>query len=111
MKVAERRLNGIEYEKYVSYQLKQQGFRAIRETPKTGDYGADILCFDLCGRSCAIQCKYYHKKVGYKAVQEARSGAKYYNCTRAILVTNIGFTRNAKNGAKKLGVDLYICLM
>lgn len=105
------RLNGLQYEKFVAYQLSAQGFRNMRETPKTGDYGADLLCFDLCGRSCAVQCKYYHKKVGYKAVQEALSGAKYYNCSRAILVTNIGYTRNAKKGAKRLGVDLYICLI
>lgn len=104
------RLNGLEYENYVAYQLRLQGFKGVQLTPKTGDFGADILCFDLCGRSCAIQCKCYNKPVGYKAVQETLSGAKYYNCQRAILVSSSGFTKQAKEGAEKLGVDLYICL-
>ena len=110
VKKREHLLNGEEYEKYVAYHLKAQGFRGVKLTPKTGDYGADILCFDLCGRSCAVQCKFYHKPVGYKAVQEALSGKIYYNCKRAILVSNSGFTKQARKGAQKLGVDLYVCL-
>ena len=102
-------LKGVEYEKYVAYHLKAQGFRGVKLTPKTGDFGADILCFDLYGNSCAVQCKFYHKPVGYKAVQEAFSGKTYYGCQRAILVSNSGFTKNAKKGADKLGVDLYVC--
>ena len=78
-------------------------------TPKTGDYGADILCFDLRGNSCAVQCKYYSKPVGYKAIQEALAGAKYYNCKRALVVSNSRFTKNAFKGAKKLGVELFMC--
>lgn len=111
MKKRERLSNGIEYENYVAYQLRAQGFKGVRLTPKTGDFGADILCFDLCGRSCAVQCKCYNKPVGYKAVEETFSGARYYNCSRAILVSSSGFTKQAKKGADRLGVDLYICLL
>ena len=103
------KLSPLQYESYVAYQLFLQGFKGVHTTSKTGDYGADILCFDLIGHSCAIQCKLYSKPVGYKAVQEALAGAKYYNCRRAIVVCNTSYTKNAIKGAKKLGVELFVC--
>lgn len=102
-------LNAQKYEDYVAYQLFLQGFKGIHTTAKTGDYGADILCFDLLRHSCAVQCKLYSRPVGYKAVQEALAGARYYNCNRAIVVCNTRYTKNAIEGAKRLGVELYIC--
>jgi len=102
-------LIGKRYEQFVASKLTQQGFRGIKMTPSSSDYGADILCFDLHGNACAVQCKYSTSKVGYKAVEEALAGARYYNCRRALLVANRGFTKNAVNGANKLGVELYIC--
>lgn len=77
-------------------------------TAKTGDYGADILCFDLHGNSCAVQCKYYSKPVGYDAVEETLAGAKYYHCSRAILICSSKYTKNAIIGAKRLNVELYV---
>ena len=99
---------GLYYEARVAYQLKKQGFAAVSFTKETSDYGTDIVCFDLQGRLCAIQCKYYNKPVGYEAVEQAFAGANYYNCQRAMLITNKGFTKNAKHGASVLGVELYV---
>lgn len=89
--------------------LADQGFKGIRLTPHSSDYGADILCFDLHGNSCAVQCKFSSSKVGYKAVEETLAGARYYKCRRAMLVSNQGFTKNAIQGANALGVELYVC--
>lgn len=108
MKLFQRK-RAIEYEQYVAMQLKRQGFQAVQLTPKTGDFGADILCFDRHGNSCAIQCKYYSKPVGYRAVEEALAGARYYNCKRALVITNTSFTKNAIRGAERLNVELCIC--
>lgn len=99
----------IEFEKHVANHLKAQGFKHVIFTPKTGDYGADILCFDIYGTSCAIQCKYYSKAIGYEAVQEALAGARYYKCQRALVIGNTRFTKNAIKGAKEIGVELFIC--
>ena len=99
----------IGYEFYVADKLEEQGFKYIKMTPRTGDFGADILCFDNLGASCAIQCKLYSRKIGYKAVEEAIAGARYYKCQRALLITNIGFTKNAIHGARQLGVELFVC--
>ena len=95
------------YEKYVAVWLSIHGYWVTGFTPKTGDYGADILCLDYYGRKWAVQCKYYSKPVGYKAIEEALAGAHYYNCYGAMVVTNSTFTRQALNGAKRTGVILW----
>lgn len=100
---------GRKYEEFVSQKLIYQGFQGVRLTPPSSDYGADILCFDLHGNPCAVQCKYSSKPVGYKAVEEALAGARYYKCRRALLVSSSGFTKNAKRGADELGVELFVC--
>ena len=98
-----------EYERYVAYRLSLQGFTNIVLTAKTGDFGADILATDIYGIKWAVQCKCYSKPVGYKAVEEALSGAHYYGCQRAMVVTNSRYTKSATVGAKRLGVELYTC--
>ena len=96
-----------DYENYVAFWLMLNGYGNIELTPKTSDYGADILCTDRFGRKWAVQCKLYSKPVGYKAVEEAIAGAHYYQCHGAMVVTNSTFTKQAKKGAKKTGVVLW----
>lgn len=97
---------GVQYERYVAYRLALRGFRNIVFTPKTGDFGADILCLDQFGQKWAVQCKWSSKPVGYKAVEEIVSGALYYNCCKAMVVTNNTYTKQAIQGARKFGVEL-----
>lgn len=99
--------NGYEYEKYVAYLLENRGYRDVVLTKKGGDYGADIICVDKSGRKTAVQCKYYNKPVGYKAVEEAISGMHYYGCSVAIVITNSTYTKQAIEAAKRVGVGLY----
>ena len=54
-----------------------------------------------------MQCKYYTYPVGNKAVQEAYSGAKFYDCDRSAVLTNSTFTKSARELAGKIGVDLW----
>lgn len=98
--------NGYEYERYVAWWLSGRGCHDIRITPSSGDYGADIICYDRRGVKCAVQCKYYSKPVGYRAVEEALGAMHYYGCGRAIVVTNNVFTRQAIDAAKRTGVEL-----
>ena len=99
--------NGYEYERYVAYWLERKGYRNVLITQPTGDYGADILCTDRDGKKIAVQCKYYGKPVGYKAVEEALGGMHYYGCDMAYVVTNNTYTKQALDAAKKTGVKLY----
>lgn len=98
--------NGHEYERYVAYRLEEK-FKDVEITPKSGDYGADILCYDEDhGVRLAIQCKYYNKPVGYKAIEEAVSGMHYYGCDVAVVITNSTFTKQARQAAERMGVLL-----
>lgn len=98
-------LNGEDYEQYVADLLRRQGFQDIQFTPKTGDYGVDLLA--TRGRHrYAIQCKYYTGSVGGFAVQEAVAGMAYYGCERAMVVTNSVLTKNAHALAEANGVEI-----
>lgn len=58
------------------------------------------------GEKYGIQCKYYTHTVGNKAVQEAYSGAGFYDCDHAVVMTNSTFSRAARELAEKLDVEL-----
>ncbi len=98
--------NGEEYEKYICRQMKKYGYKKIQTTSRTGDHGVDILA--LAGRKTyAVQCKFYSANVGNYAVQEAYTGCAYYECDVPVVVTNMLFTKQAKQEAEKLGVELW----
>lgn len=98
-------MTGLEYEEYCANYLRSQGYRNVRVTRASGDQGVDVLA-SRGGYNYAIQCKYYSGKVSNKAVQEAYSGMAYYDCDRAMVMTNSEFTQSAQELASKLGVEL-----
>ena len=84
---------GIEFENYCMQVLISKGWR-VKETPKTGDQGIDLIASIQDYRLC-IQCKDHKKAIGNKAVQEVTAGKKYWNGTHAILVSESGYTKSA----------------
>lgn len=99
-------MNGYEYEEKCGEYLLKKGFTNVEVTPKSGDFGIDIIaCKD--GTKYGIQCKYYDKPVGNKAVQEAYAGSTYYKCDKPMVITNTTFTNQAKALAESLGVELW----
>ncbi len=98
--------NGEEYEKYICRRMKKSGYKNIRTTSVTGDHGVDILA-SSGKRTYAVQCKFYSSNVGNYAVQEAYTGCAYYECDVPVVVTNMFFTKQAKQEAEKLGVELW----
>ncbi len=97
---------GYEYEYQCAKLLKRKGFSKINVTRSSGDQGIDILAVKE-GKTYGIQCKYYSRPVGNKAVQEAFAGAKYYDCDIAAVLTNSTFTPSARELAQKTGVLLW----
>lgn len=96
-----------QYEHYVARHLKNCGFVKAEVTPKSGDFGADIILTDKDGTRMCVQCKRYSKPVGVKAVQEVIGAKIYYGCTRAAVITTSTFTPAAKELAQRAGVELY----
>ena len=71
----------------------------------TGDQGADLIA-DMGGCRVVIQCKFYSRPVGNKAVQEAHAAIGFHAGDCAAVVSNASFTRAAKQLADANGVLL-----
>ena len=98
-------LTPFEFENWVTRFFQAQGYRAYT-TQKSGDYGIDVIA-EKDQQKIAIQVKKYSQPVGIKAVQEAISGANYYDCHEAWVVTSANkFTTAAINLALKSHVKL-----
>lgn len=99
-------MSGYEYEEQCADQLRRMGFRDVEVTTKSGDQGIDIIAWKD-SLKYGIQCKHYNGSVSNRAIQEAFTGAKFYECDVAVVMTNATFTESAKELAHKIGVKLW----
>lgn len=100
-------LTPIQYEQYIASYVQKHGFKNVRATRASGDFGADVLCEDADGHRICIQCKHYNKPVGVKAIQEVIAAKEYYKCDRAWVCASNTYTPAACEMAAKTGVELY----
>lgn len=98
---------GDRYEHKVAFKMRFHGFFMINVRGKSGDFGGDITarCFPF--GSIVVQCKSYKGKVGVQAVQEVVAARMYYRTSRAAVATNSTFTKNARELARRCGVELW----
>lgn len=99
-------MSGTEFEDFAAEILHRSGIEVLELTKESGDFGADIIVM-LEGERTAVQCKRYARPIGVKAVQEAVSAKDYYKCTRAAVITNSTFTRQARELAAESNVILW----
>lgn len=98
-------LDGHAFEEFLYLFLQNNGY-SVEKTPKSRDYGADLI-INLKNEKVVIQCKnYYNHNVGNSAVQEIATAKDYYNATIGIVITNWFFTTPAQTLADKVGVKL-----
>lgn len=97
---------GIRYEEYCVKYLLKHGFRSIKTTPVSGDYGADLVAMDKKGRTWVFQCKKYSGKVSVDAVQEIVAAKAHYNASRGAVLTNSKLTENAKRLAWENAIEI-----
>lgn len=97
-------LSGEDFENLVLAWYEAIGLSAMK-TPKTGDYGADVIVESHIGK-IAIQCKRQTATVGIKAVQEIFAATRKYGANSAKIITSSGFSANAVELAKHCGVEL-----
>lgn len=98
-------MDGFQFEYRCAELLRNRGFHKVSVTKSVGDQGIDVIAYKN-GEKYGIQCKYYTHTVGNKAVQEAYSGAGFYDCNHAVVMTNSTFSRAARELAEKLDVEL-----
>lgn len=98
--------NGHEYEHYVAARMEEAGYRNVRVTKASGDFGADIIAYYPSGEKLCVQCKFHAKPVGISAVQEVIGARGFYGCHFAKVVSTSGFTPAAEKLAEKNNVFL-----
>lgn len=100
---------GTDFENKTLDFLRLAGLTA-KKTGGANDGGIDIVASaNIQGveYSYYIQCKYYNKPLGKNPIQEAYSGAAFYdNIGKPVVITNNEVTFNARIYAKKLGVEI-----
>nr|DAF29418.1 MAG TPA: Restriction endonuclease [Caudoviricetes sp.] len=99
-------MTGIDYEIACANRLATEGYRRIKRTPASGDFGADIIAVDKKGRKVCFQCKKYKSNVGVSAIQEVHASKAHYNAQRAVVLTTASFTVAARKLAHETGVEL-----
>ena len=94
-------MSGHQFERYLKKVFQASGFKAKLIGMEGADFGADLIV-EKDGIRYAVQAKNYDRnvhKVGNDAVQQAIAGATYYKCEQAMVITNAGFTKAAKQQA------------
>ncbi len=104
----EKLMDGFQFEEYVAGLLKKNGFKDVSVTPKSNDFGCDILA-EKNSIKYVFQCKYYKSPVGVASVQEVFSSKMHYGAHVGVVVTNNVFTKAAKILAKETNILLWDC--
>lgn len=99
------KMSGEQFENYLKCFFEEQGYK-VKTTPRTGDYGCDLL-LKKAGKCITVQAKRYSEKVGIKAVQEVIGSIKHYKADSAMVITNNYFTQNAVELADSNQVELW----
>jgi restriction system protein len=94
---------GVEYEHFCRLILEDSGWVVIT-TPVTGDQGADLIAAND-DNVVVIQCKFYSKPVGNKAVQEAYAAKGFQQADYAAVVSNAAFTPSARQLVSTIADD------
>ncbi|MBU3173372.1 restriction endonuclease [Clostridium estertheticum] len=98
------KMSGEEFELFLLAHYKNLGYKG-RTTPKTNDYGADLV-LTKDGKVIVVQAKRWNYKVGIEAVQQIIDAKTYYNADKCIVTTTNYFTPNAVNLASSANVSL-----
>ena len=99
-------MEGHDFEYFCAQLLERNGFENVNVTQGSGDQGIDIIAFKDKVKY-GIQCKCYSSDIGNKAIQEAFSGARFYDCHVPVVLTNRHFTKSALQLAEKINVLLW----
>lgn len=99
------KMDGRTFEKYLETLFERLEYKVDR-TKYVGDYGADLVTYKD-GIKTVIQAKRHRNKIGVKAIQEAVAAKGFYDCQKAMVVTNSFFTDQAKQLASKNNVELW----
>jgi tetratricopeptide (TPR) repeat protein len=99
-------LSGVEFENLLMDKFSSLGFK-VESTPKTGDFGADLIVENNEGSRIIVQCKRFKSKVNLKAVQEVVGAMGHYAGDMGIVITNNSFLNSAIKLAESHDIELW----
>ena len=97
-------LNGHAFEEYLTQLFSDLGY-AVKKTPGSGDYGADLI-LETAESRIVVQAKQYKSDVGFDAVKEIHFAKTFYEADEAWVVCTKEFTRQAVEAASTTNVRL-----
>lgn len=100
------KMTGDEFERYLSILFEKLGYRVEIVGSHNGDYGTDLL-IEKQGERTAVQAKRWQNPVGIKSIQEVYGSLHIYDATKALVVTNNYYTKQAKRLAETNNVELW----
>lgn len=98
-------MDGLDFEHYIAWLLKQNGFKTAEVTQASGDFGADVIASKGESRY-AVQVKRYSSNISRSAVSDAVAAASHYKCNSSMVVTNSYFSKQATQFATSVGCEL-----
>ncbi len=100
-------LSGLEFESLMVDVFRNYGYENVRQTPKTGDEGRDILMTESVNgqrQDVVVECKHM-EQVGREIVQKLHSAVITYDYsgpTRGMVVTSGTYTAQAREYVEKV---------
>ena len=99
------KMDGHQFEYACTDILKANGYKHVKVTRGSGDFGVDVIAEKDKVRY-AIQCKRYNHKLDNTPIQEVVGGLAYYQCDKGAVMTNQYFTEPAKQLAQVNDIKL-----
>ena len=98
-------MDGHDFEDYTARLLRHEGYTEVEVTPRSGDFGVDIVA-SKNGHRHAIQVKRQTRSVSRRAVSDAVAGMRHFSCDAAMVVTNSYLTKGARVFASSVGCEI-----
>lgn len=94
-----------DFEQHIANLFGKMGYET-RLTPKSYDYGVDVIANNQ-DEKIAIQIKMYDTRpVNYKDIMYLYAGKDYYDCNKGLLITTGSCDQLAIKVAAKLGIEI-----
>jgi len=99
-------MNPKEYEVLICEHFRREGYKA-ETTSYTNDFGVDVFAAKG-NEKIAIQAKMYgnNRKINRQMVMELHGAKDYFDCSKAIIVTDGDFLADAISVAEKLNIEI-----
>lgn len=96
-----------DFEDFIGQLFKDNGYEVV-ETPRTGDYGADLI-ISKSEEKIAVQVKRYAQdnKVGVQDMNQVIGAKDFYKCNKAMIITTSSFSNSGKKLADETSTELW----